>query len=143
MRFLGQQIAVRRGRVHAGQHRPVALEDLVMQAHAHARQVDAFVDDAGPHSRGLEQVVNAPDADRPPHHVTQKFHDTALRGAANQHEREDHLLKAAWRHRALEQHLLIIVGGGRENSGQRRTRARRLLVDEVAAHTVFVGQCRD
>jgi site-specific DNA recombinase len=59
-----QEIAVRRLGVDAGQHGCCTLEDLVMQAHANARQVLLGVDRARLPRGRLEHVVDVAHADR-------------------------------------------------------------------------------
>ena len=65
VRFTRQHVAIRRRSVHAGQYRLRALEDLVVQADPHGRQLDAGVDVARPAGRRFENPVNGADAYRP------------------------------------------------------------------------------
>jgi hypothetical protein len=53
-----QQIAVRRPSIDAGQHGRPSLEDFVVQTHANARQVFAFIDNIRLSRRRLKHIVN-------------------------------------------------------------------------------------
>jgi hypothetical protein len=59
----GEELAVGRVGIDAGQHGRGALEELVVQAHPNARQLLALVDRARLPCGGLEHVVDAAHAD--------------------------------------------------------------------------------
>jgi len=63
MPLRGEEVAVGRRRIDAGQHRRGALEDLVVQAHTNAGQVLVAVDRARLSRGRLEHVVDAAQAD--------------------------------------------------------------------------------
>jgi hypothetical protein len=139
----GQEIAVRRCRIDAGQHRRGALEDLVVQAHPDAGQVLVAVDHARLPRDRLEHVVDAAQADGHAQQVAQELDDAAVRAAADQRQPDDHLAQPGPGDRQLEQHLLGVPLGRRESAIQRRMDLARLLVDELAAHPVPGGQVAD
>ena len=90
----------------------------------------------------LEHVVDAAQADGQAQQVAQELDDAAVRAAADQRQRDDHLAQPGLGHRQLEQHRLV---GRRRREGviQRRAGLVRLLVDELAAHPVPGGQVAD
>jgi hypothetical protein len=68
-----EKIAIHRRGIDAGQNRCRALKDLVMQAHANAGQILAFVDDARPPRDKLKQVVNGAQTDGHAQQIADEF----------------------------------------------------------------------
>jgi hypothetical protein len=87
-----QEVAVRRGRINAGEDRLIALEDLVVQAHANARQILRAVDRPGALRGLLDPGVNRPDAQRQAEQVAQQLHHVAIRAV---HDQDDGQCEAA------------------------------------------------
>jgi hypothetical protein len=98
-----QQIAVRRPSIDAGQHGRPSLEDLVVQTHANARQVLAFIDNVRLSRGRLKHIVNGAQADRYAQQVAQKLDDAAIRAVANQRQRHNYLTQPCFGDRELEQ----------------------------------------
>ena len=142
MLLSGQEIAIRRRGIDAGQHGRGALEDLIVQAHPNAGQVLLPVDDAGLQGGRLEHVADAADADGQAQQVTQELDDAAIRAVADQRQPDNHLAQPGPGHRYLEQHL-IVGRNRRESLIQRHDSLVRLLVDELSAHPVPRRQIAD
>jgi hypothetical protein len=87
----GQEIAIGRLGADAGQNRLSAVEKLIVQPGANARQVLRAVDHAGLLRGRVEHVVDGADADRPAQHVTHEFDNAEIRTAAHQCQCDDHL----------------------------------------------------
>jgi hypothetical protein len=78
-----QQIAVRRSSIDTGQHGCPSLEDFVVQTHANARQVFAFIDNVHLSRRRLKLIVNGAQTDGYAQQVTQELDDAAIRAVAD------------------------------------------------------------
>jgi hypothetical protein len=102
-----QQIAISRCSINAGQHWHRTLEDLIMQAYPNAGQVLVVVDDTRLAGSRLEHLMNGADADGHAQQVTQELHDAAIRAAADQGQRDDHLAQPCRGNRQLEQHFVV------------------------------------
>jgi hypothetical protein len=106
-----QKVAVCRRGIDAGQHRRRPLKDLVMQAHANARQVLVMVDEAGLPRDRLKQVVNGAHTDGHTQEITQELGDAAIRAVADQRKRDNHLTQPRFGDRQLEQRFVFRRGG--------------------------------
>ena len=102
-----QEIAVSRCGIDAGQHRLCALKDLIVQAHTNAGQVLVMVDDTRLPRGQLEHMMNGADADGHAQQITQELHDAAIRAAADQRQRDDHLAQPCLADGQLEQHVVF------------------------------------
>jgi hypothetical protein len=94
----GQEIAIGRLGADASQNRLSAVEKLIVQPGANARQILRAVDHASLLRGCVEHVVNGADADRPPslacsvaQQVAHEFDNAELRTAAHQRQCDDHL----------------------------------------------------
>ena len=143
VRFTRQHVAIRRRGVHAGQYRLRALEDLVVRADPHGRQLDAGVDVARPAGRRFENPVNGAHAYRPAHHITHELDHTSVRAATHQRQAKNHLLHHLLRDPQIEQNRVVIIGRCRKRRVQRCASAMRLGVHELAAHADLTSQLRD
>jgi len=86
--------------------------------------------------------VDTADADRHAQQVAQELEDAAIRAAADQRQRDDHLAQPRLGHRQLEQHFAV-RHGRREGIVEHSASFVRLLVDELAAHSVPGRQAAD
>src|SRR5208337_2882741 len=92
--------------------------------------------------RRLKHVVNGAQADGYAQQVTQELDDAAIRAAAHQRQRDDHLAQPCFGDCELEKHA-IFRRLGREGVIQRDTSLVRLLVDKLAAYLVPASQLTD
>ena len=92
MVFGGQQIAVSRGGVDAGEHRLRSLKERIVQADPDCREVDAGVDGDSPSRGVLMDIVHDSQTDGQAHQVAHEFHYTAHRGVTGQSQPERCLL---------------------------------------------------
>jgi len=136
-----QEVAVRRGRINAGEDRLIALEDLVVQAHANARQILRAVDRPGALRGLLDPGVNRPDAQRQAEQVAQQLHHVAIRAV---HDQDDGQCEAAHPGFAHARERLGQRRYGRhgERHIHRLARALPLRSHELAARAVPACQAR-
>src|ERR1700678_2314330 len=87
-------------------------------------------------------MMNRADADGHAQQIAQEFHDTAIRAAADQRQRDDHLAQPSLADGQVEQHV-VSRRVRYENLIQCRTGLARLLADELATHAVLDRQITD
>jgi hypothetical protein len=67
----------------------------------------SVVDDTRLAGGRLEHMMNRADADRHAQQITQKLDDTAIRAAADQRQRDDHLAQPSLADGQVEQHVVF------------------------------------
>ena len=140
--LLRQQVTICRGRVDAGEHGAIALENLVVEADANAGQILRRVDSRRLLSGGFQQGVDGPEADRGIQHVPEEADDTSVGAMTDQDQAYHELIQPRRRDREIKQHLGL-GRDGRKRPGQRRFGLALLTVEEGPADLLPGGDMGD
>jgi hypothetical protein len=138
-----EEITVGAGDVDADQDGDVRLVDLVVGAEVDRGQGHPRRGGAGPGDGPLDDGLHAAQADRVVEQVGQQFDHAPQGTAADEHQAEDELLQPGLGDRQPEEDAFAVGGVGGEGAVEGLLRLVGLLVDELAADVVVVGEAAD
>jgi hypothetical protein len=126
------------------QHRLLRLVDLIVGADANRGKILVLVVNPRLAHGGVDDVGDAAHRQGEVQDVSEELHDAAEGTVTNQHQAEDDLAKQGLGDRDRKQDALGVAGFFRgEGVGENPLRLAGLLVDELAADVVVVGEAGD
>ena len=143
MLFDAEQVAVRRSGICADEYGLVGLEDLVVAADADGSKLLLVVEAACRGDGLVQDVVDRAQGERIVEEVAEQFLDAAEGAMADKAETEDELSEPGLGDGQPEEELRRVGGRGVEGLVDGVVGVVELLVDELAADLMLLGQVGD
>jgi hypothetical protein len=143
MRLEAEEVAISRAGIDPNQDGIAGLKDLVVSTDFDAGQVFADVDLVRGRDGAVDDVVGSAQRHSVSEEVSEQLDDAAQRAVANEDQGKDELANPRARYRQVEQDLFGILGRLSEGLLQSVVGKVKLLVDELAADSVLLGEVRD
>src|SRR3954469_2397970 len=143
MLFKTEKVAISGTGVGTDQHRQAGLMNLIVNANCHAGQVLTGVDLSRGGDSAVDDVVGRAQRHSVSEEVGKQFDDPAQGTVADQDQSQDELANPRAGNRQVEQDSFVVVRLGGEGLVKGVVGDVKLLVDELAADLVLLGQFRD
>jgi hypothetical protein len=137
-----KKVAISRISVGADEHGPAGLKEFVEGADAYRGQLLTVVMNAGARDRAADDVVDVAERQGVVEEALEEFFDAAVGTVTEEQEAEGELVEPGLGDREVEEDR-VVVGRRLEGVLESVLSLVALLIDELAADSVFVGEVAD